>query len=262
MGKTKIEWYDRVWNPVLGGLKGSVYNYYRRIIVKFFKKFADAEFEYRKRHNIETSPLTKPLLRAQIKQFEPIFMFKNYGKLLYPLKRLRIFVNSMSDIRWWKKEWMSFVLDKIERYPQHIFQFLTKFPGTYTKYKFPKNCWLGVTITYGERRDVVLRRFLKNDNIKFISFEPLLAEVFVDYFNNFEGEQFPNWVIIGAQTNPYKPPKREWVEKIIKKAKENNIPVFLKDNLFRAYPDLPELQEFPNFPKLQELPKLEKILGI
>ncbi len=89
-----------------------------------------------------------------------------------------------------------------------------------------------------------------HNTIKFISFEPLLAEVFVHYFDNFEGEQFPNWVIIGAQTNPYKPPKREWVEKIIEKAKENNIPVFLKDNLFKKYPDLPKLQELPNSPKL------------
>ena len=261
MGKTKIEWYDRVWNPVLGGLKGSVYNYYRRIIVKFFKKFADAEFEYRKRHNIETSPLTKPLLRAQIKRFEPVFMFKNYHKS-FPKKPSRILVNSMSDIRWWKKEWMSFVLDKIERYPQHIFQFLTNFPKIYTKYKFPKNCWLGITIHYVERKHITFKR-LKNDNIKFIFSDHLVMPVPEDYFDNSKGKQFPNWIIIGTQIDDiYRPPSRELVKEIIKVAKENNIPIFLRDNLFRVYPDLPKLQEFPNFPKLQELPKLEKILGI
>ena len=55
----------------------------------------------------------------------------------------------------------------------------------------------------------------------------------------------PDWIIIGAQTNPYKPPKREWVEGIIKAVKKQNVPIFLKDNLYRAYPDLPVLKEFP-----------------
>ncbi len=107
MGKTKIEWCDRVWNPVFGCLNDCPYCYARKIAKRFCKKFADAEFEYRKKHNIETSPLTKLLLRAQIKRFDPIFMFKNYDKSLHSSKRLRIFVNSMSDIKWWKKEWMT-----------------------------------------------------------------------------------------------------------------------------------------------------------
>ena len=151
MGKTKIEWCDMTWNIVWGCKTGCSYCYSRKIARRFFKKIADAEFEYRKKYNIETSPLTKPLLRAQIKRFEPVFLFKNYYKS-FPKKSSRIFVNSMSDIRWWKEKWMFSVLNKIERYPQHIFQFLTKFPETYTKYKFPKNCWLGVTVTYGERK--------------------------------------------------------------------------------------------------------------
>ena len=56
---------------------------------------------------------------------------------------------------------------------------------------------------------------------------------------------FINWLIIGAQTNPYKAPKREWLEEILKACKASNIPVFIKDNVYRAYPDLPVLKEFP-----------------
>jgi hypothetical protein len=34
-----------------------------------------------------------------------------------------------------------------------------------------------------------------------------------------------------AQTNPYKPPKIEWVQEIVEAADKAGIPVFLKDNL-------------------------------
>lgn len=40
-----------------------------------------------------------------------------------------------------------------------------------------------------------------------------------------------SWLIIGAQTKPYKPPKIEWVQEIVRAADKAGIPVFLKDNL-------------------------------
>ena len=49
------------------------------------------------------------------------------------------------------------------------------------------------------------------------------------------------WVIIGAQTNPYKPPKIEWVEEIVEACDKVGIPVFLKDNL---RPLLPAVSPF------------------
>jgi hypothetical protein len=39
------------------------------------------------------------------------------------------------------------------------------------------------------------------------------------------------WLIIGTQTNPYKPPEIEWVREIVEAADKARIPVFLKDNL-------------------------------
>lgn len=48
-----------------------------------------------------------------------------------------------------------------------------------------------------------------------------------------------DWVIIGAQTGPgAAPPKREWVENILTAAAYARVPVFVKDNLVRIYPDL------------------------
>jgi len=40
-----------------------------------------------------------------------------------------------------------------------------------------------------------------------------------------------NWLIIGSQTKPYKPPKIEWVQEIVDAADKAGIPVFLKENL-------------------------------
>ena len=41
-----------------------------------------------------------------------------------------------------------------------------------------------------------------------------------------------SWVILGSQTNPYKPPKIEWVKEIVEAADAAGIPVFIKDNLY------------------------------
>ena len=40
-----------------------------------------------------------------------------------------------------------------------------------------------------------------------------------------------NWLIIGSQTKPYRPPKVEWVQEIVEAADKTGIPVFLKENL-------------------------------
>jgi len=64
--------------------------------------------------------------------------------------------------------------------------------------------------------------------VKFISFEPLLEDI-----GGFMGMIIPkaDWIIIGSQTKPYNPPKREWVQEIVESADEAGKPVFLKDNL-------------------------------
>jgi len=68
-----------------------------------------------------------------------------------------------------------------------------------------------------------------------------------------------NWVIIGAQTKPYKPPKIEWVEEIVKACDKAGIPVFLKDNLKPLLQPLmtaPNMSWFGNtFGLRQEMPK-------
>jgi len=188
----------------------------------------------------------KESLTEKVKYFLPVWLPANYEKK-FPSKPSKIFVNSMSDIYWWKDEWLKAVLERIRKYPQHDFLFLSKFPHRYdpTEYKYPSNCWLGLTIDKKVANNILnmqiygLMNYL-TDNIKFVSFEPLNfdPEIVFDYLD-------VDWIIIGAQT----PPERKWIEKIIDFAKSFGIPVFTKNNLIRAYPDL-VYKEFPEDRKL------------
>ena len=236
--KTKIDWCNYTWNPVWGCLKypPCKYCYARKIAKRFAKQVVDKLLKN------ETQNWKKET-EKRLYHFLPTWLPENFKKS-FPKKPSKIFVNSMSEIYFWEKKWMESVLNKIEKYPQHVFMFLTKFPWVYKDYFFSENCWLGVTITdTNSNLNHKLYCYVKN-NIRFISFEPLLKFDFSDFLTYCINPK-PDWIIIGAQTNPYKPPKREWVEKIIETAKKQNVPIFLKDNLYRAYSDLPVLKEFP-----------------
>jgi len=251
LNRTRIDWCDFVWNPVWGCKTGCKYCYARKIAKRFWKNMFRKESEVIWEENAVTL--------ACLKEFKPVWLESNYRKA-FPKKPSRIFVNSMSDIHWWEEEWMLAVLERIKKHPEHVFIFLTKFPKTYYLYDFPENCWLGVTLTGvepGEKWvdiDFVFIQLKCKHNIRFISLEPFLSmELFQELKSNNmpwftrvgSSEPIINWLIIGAQTNPYKAPKREWLEAILKECEIYDIPVFIKDNVYRAYPDLPILKNFP-----------------
>ncbi len=216
MNRTKIEWTDFTWNPVTGCLHGCPYCYGRKIANRFRSIFPNG--------------------------YKPTFHPERLEEPYRIKKPSKIFVCSMGDLfgNWVPAKWIEAVIRVAEDNPQHIFQFLTKNPARYKEFSFPRNCWLGTTVTSYEDQDRILDlpRYGENGRtINFVSFEPLLGEV------NLEGWiwGYIDWVIIGAQTNPYRPPKPEWVERIIVGARRNGKPVFLKDNL--RWPE--RIQEFP-----------------
>jgi len=223
MQKTKIEWCDYTWNPVVGCGNHCPYCYARKIALrfagtgKFPKGFHPHFFEER---------LTEP----------------------YKLKKpSRIFVCSMGELfgHWVPGWWIEQVLGVARALPRHTFIFLTKYPGRLRECDFPCNAWVGVTVNYPYKETGRVYDLVEGCNacVKFVSFEPL--------FQNPDGNLYGypwtelNWVIVGAQTGPYKPPRRGWVEEIVNFGRAYGIPVFLKDNLFRGIPDLPKIQEFP-----------------
>lgn len=167
-----IGWAEKSWNPVVGCKRGCPYCYARKIHQRF-----NPDIPFNEISNWDER-LEQPL---KVK------------------KPSRIFVGSMSDIEYWSVAQMRNVLEIVNQCPQHTFMFLTKNPYTYRRIrKYPKNCWLGVTIT--NHKDICQLKIIQNiqcENKKFISFEPLLENIATNKEFNLNGI---DWCIIGGLT--------------------------------------------------------------
>ncbi|RXG63697.1 DUF5131 family protein [Candidatus Atribacteria bacterium 1244-E10-H5-B2] len=237
--KNKIGWCSMTFNPCWGCLNHCEYCYARKIAKRFWKQRYMEECNYQFKLHPDWVWTGDHL--SGLKDFKPTWLESKFNKKM-PKKPQRIFVGSMSEIAYWREEWVEKVIEKVRQYPQHTFQFLTKYPNdVYFKYNFPKNCWLGITVTKETDMHKNDWNYLYGKNIYFISFEPLLEEInlhFLDHRNI-------NWVIIGFQTNPFKKIEEKAVVNIIEYTRENNIPLFLKNSIYKGYPDLPIIKEFP-----------------
>jgi protein gp37 len=97
---------------------------------------------------------------------------------------------------------------------------------------FPKNCWVGVSVCNDEMLSNAVNYLEDIEANKFISAEPLLGRLLdLGYGMYYSGIK---WLIIGQQTpaSIKTQPKIEWIKEIIDAADRENIPVFLKDNLY------------------------------
>lgn len=212
MNKTKIEWTDYTWNPIVGCLNNCPYCYARKIAKRFYGDFKPRFYEERLR---EPYKLKKPS---------------------------KIFVCSMGEMfgEWVSSDWIAKIFKVIRENPHHTFQILTKRPENplLIIWKIPQNCWLGFTNTGADNRGMIKFYELPINNLKFVSYEPLLHRCDCSILKEI------NWIIIGAQTNPYKPPEKEWIKDILIQADRINIPVFMKNNL-KPYWEGEFRQEFP-----------------
>ena len=120
--------------------------------------------------------------------------------------------------------WSGLVMNEIKRNSHHTFQLLSKRYYMLPDFIYPKNVWLGISVTNQEQTYGIPYLLETDAEIKFISFEPLTEEINVSL-------RGIDWIIIGAQTNPLKLPKPEWITLLIKEATRLKIPIFLKDNL-------------------------------
>jgi protein gp37 len=229
LNKTKIEWTDFTWNPITGcwGPGGSrekpnwcPYCYAKKIATRFEGTIAFP------------------------RGFEPTF---HPDRLVEPYKLKkpsRIFTCSMSDLfgSWLPDHWIGEVLFTVANNPKHAFMVFTKCPKNLFKWDkfFPANLWVGVSVN--EQKDIERIFYLRmiDPKIRFISFEPLLGPIDINLDRI-------DWIIIGAQTNPVKIPKKDWVLPLIEQARKNNIPIFLKNNLHWHE----VIQEFPNQRSIQ-----------
>ncbi len=216
-GINGIGWCDFTCNPVKGLCPvGCDYCYARRIYERF--------------HYDPTIRLDEKELYAPLKLKKPS----------------RIFVGSTIELfgNWVPDKWIEDILSVAFYAPQHIFQFLTKFPQGIEKLSFPKNCWCGVTIEDDKHYARVYALHWANAPVKFISFEPLHSGI---QFDPTDLDDI-NWIIIGAETDNRKgkiTPREEWIQGIVDRADKWNVPVFMKDNLNPYWPGKLR-QEFPS----------------
>lgn len=214
--RNPIGWCDYTWSPTTGCKKRCSYCYAWKLAKGRLKNL----YIHGNNRTLDGANLYDPF----IPRFWPERLKEPYN-LRKPNK---IFICSMGESfgNWIPRDWINRILEVAADNPQHTFQFLTQNPKRYEEFQFPPNCWLGITITTEENSG---RTFHFTGNlaqfVKFISFEPLLE------FPKLSAIELVDWIILGAQTNPYSPPKREWVEGLISYADNCGIPVFLKNNL-------------------------------
>ena len=229
MNRTKIEWTDYTWNPITGcdqlgctlGEKCYAYKMAQRL---------------RGRYGY---PKEQP--------FQVTFHPNRLNEPLQVKKPCRIFVGSMGEMycKDVKYGWLGLIFATMERCPQHIFQTLTKQPDSVIP-KLPENLHFGVSVT-GVNDEWRFDRLQEiNAKIRFASCEPLLAEVDVE---NHSIEHL-DWLIIGKLTGvKQRDFHARWVWSLVTKAKDLDIPIFMKDNLSPPFEKSLLIQDFP---KLKE----------
>jgi protein gp37 len=141
-------------------------------------------------------------------------------------------------------EWRDEIFRRIELFPQHIFIILTKMPENIDR-PMPDNVWLGVSVTEDKDIPRIYRLYYETKaEMKFISFEPLLGEIFQNYPNGLLCGF--KWIIIGRLTGHghSHDPKYKTIRSLVNIAQGFEIPVFLKENL-RDIWNGPLIKEFP-----------------
>lgn len=194
MNPTKIDYAEYTWNPVWGCRNSCEYCYARATAKRFGQSF------------------------------EPHWREKNFNRPM-PKEPSIIFVNSMSDIVWWKANWAIKVFARIEKNPEHIFLFLTKCTAIYSSsvWKLARmdNVWLGFTATNTEE---MVNRQAEMEGMERVwcSAEPLLGHIeTID-------SSVVKWLVVGAMTGPEaKPMPETWLSTRV----DRSIPMFFKRNV-------------------------------
>jgi protein gp37 len=113
--------------------------------------------------------------------FAPAFHPDRLSEPAKAKKSSKIFVCSMSDLLgdWVPWEWICEAGATAMSCPQHIFQFLTKNPKRLKDFNpWPKNCWVGTTVTnQGDADERVSELFKADAPVRFVSCEPLLSKI-------------------------------------------------------------------------------------
>jgi protein gp37 len=289
VSKTKIEWTEATWNPVIGCTKCSpgCLNCYAERMARRQVKMGAARHEAGS-ENDDTWAAYSTAIDPQTGKWSGITAFRS----IHPPKADEVFVCSMSDLFHenvpnWQ---LDFVFKEIAERPGQIFQILTKRTEEALNYlggkTLPDNVWFGWTAEDQERMDERTPCGLQIPAaVRFVSLEPLLEDI------EFKPEWFgacpgcgtdlgnclrhelgksccPNchhrrldWVIVGCETGPgARPCKLEHVDHIVIQCEQANVPVFVKavrDKTGRLVTDINEIGWLLGWPpeKLRQYPE-------
>ena len=237
MNRTKIEWAEYTWNPMTGCEHNCPYCYAELMSKRFCGdvRVNLASPQTKKENGIYI--LDEIFLNSKGKAiicpygFAPTFHRYRLSWLDKVKMGANIFVGSLADNfgKWVPDEIITEIFEACRNHPRNNYLFLTKNPNRYMelheKGLLPDddNMWYGTSVT-----DPTMPYCYSGMHNNFLSIEPLLSEFTGDISEDI------NWVIIGAETGQRRGkivPKKEWVEYIVQRCDEKNIPVFMKDSL-------------------------------
>jgi len=261
MNKTSIEWVRNpdgsqgyTFNPITGCLNNCSYCYARRLANTRLKQRYLANPNTAVKYQAETT--IEEYERQRTDPFYPRF----WRRQLVGGSPKGIFVCDMGELfgDWIPSWWKETIFAQIRCFKQHRFYLLTKQPQNLLTWSpFPPNCFVGVSATDHEMAFNASCNLIPiQASVKYVSFEPLLGHVGPSVLDLLLRQI--QWVIIGSQTKPYKPPKIEWVREIVAACDKAGIPVFLKENLKSLLhcpeANMPILWEDYPFKLRQEMP--------
>lgn len=210
MGKTKIEWTDRTWNPVTGCTKTSpgCANCYAEIMANRLRAIGLKKYENGFSVTTHEESLREPLEWT--------------GKQ-------NIFVCSMGDLfhRNVPFEFIDRVMETIKKTPQHRYQILTKRAERMKEYfstrEVPKNAWIGVTVESSEMKQRAERLKEIKATVRFLSCEPLLNDIGDIDLTGID------WVIAGGESGQRaRRMEKEWLLSLKTQTEKQDTPFFFK----------------------------------
>lgn len=210
--RSRIEWTESTWNPVVGCTKLSAgcKHCYAEVMARRLQAIGVHGYEqgFRKVRTL-SERLDEPLRRKK-----PTVYFVNSMSDLFHVQVPDVFIDQ--------------VFDTMRAAPQHTFQVLTKRAERIAEYTSrcaaPDNVWLGVSVEnkrHGVPRIAHLRR--AQAATKFLSIEPLLEDVGELDLTGID------WAIVGGESgHGARPMDAAWVRSIQRQCAEQGVLFFFK----------------------------------
>lgn len=277
MNRSKIGFCDHTWNPITGCRNECENCYARRMSVRFsgnvrLNKMAKKDYSMVSAADggedlyVLDTPMLNETGNSLVYPFGFVPTLHRYRMSIPEKLKMgnNILVGSMGDIfgEWVPDNWLDEVFEVCKKYSIHNYLFLTRNSERYKQYNVPcgmENMWYGITIVKEEDIDQIAN--LPFDSKKFVSIGPLVEDIQPE--RNWMLFRQVDWIIIEAEIRKGKGivPEWNWIERIIDKADQNGIPIFMGDSLLTIVKKENMRREFPQqLQKLELSPKMKKKL--